>query len=154
MKIVMIGSRTGSFCRNNDKLISELRGRCHEVKAIFREPGDRRNLMEEIRGYSPELLMTEDLEGFEMCTLTDAVSYNLLHCRQLHFLMSGKPENEKYLGKQLSLLMTFVCKDPGAAAGYLGKYPDIPEIVSIDMPYEDTTLEEVINCVRRLSPDR
>lgn len=137
----MIGSTAGNLHKNQNRITDELSASGHSVKCIFRAPSDQRNIMKEIREFEPELLITEDLEGFEMCTLTDAVSYNLIHCRQLHILFSGELNNERYLAKQLSLLMTFVCADPARVETLTAKYPDLPEITSAtDIP-EDIPAE-------------
>lgn len=132
MRIVIVGPMKGRFQKNIDRIKADLSGKGHECFVVFRDRGDNRNIMADIRKCEPDLFITEDLEGFEMCTLTDAVSYNLLHCRQFHFIFSGEITNETYLGKQLSLLMTFVCSSEDRKKGYLEKYPDIPEILTAD----------------------
>lgn len=100
---------------------------------IFRKAGDVHNIMAEIRSFEPDLLVTEDLEGFEICTLTDSVSYNLIHCRQKHYLFSEHPVNEIYLSKQLGLVMTFVCSDEHMAERIRLMYPDLPEVIPGDL---------------------
>ena len=133
MKIVIVAGRNGVFDQKNKELTQKLTASGHECKCIFRDRGDTRNIMADIKAGEPDLLITEDLEGFEMCTLTDAVSYNLVHCRQLHFLFSEHPTNEKYLSKQLSLVMTFVCKDDEMTERIRSQYPDLPEVVTGDI---------------------
>ncbi len=137
----MIGSTAGNLHKNHNRITEELSASGHSTKCIFRAPSDQRNIMKDIRDFEPEMLITEDLEGFEMCTLTDAVSYNLIHCRQLHILFSEELNNERYLAKQLSLLMTFVCTDPARVDTLAAKYPDLPEITSVDAIPEDTPAE-------------
>ena len=131
MKIVIVAGRNGVFYKKHKELTQRLATSGHECIFIFREPGDTRNIMADIRAEEPDLLITEDLEGFEMCTLTDAVSYNLVHCRQLHFLLSEHPANERYLSKQLSLVMTFVCKNERQVDVLSELYPDLPEVVCV-----------------------
>ncbi len=148
MNIVIVGCRSGIFCRKIKELTDALVSAGHKVTGIFRAPGDEKNIMAEINAAAPELLVTEDLEGFEMCTLTDAVSYNLVHCRQLHFLFSGELKNEKYLSKQLSLVMTFVCVDAERAESLRKTYPDIPEVICVDAKYpDDTAIGEIVSAV-------
>ncbi len=137
MKVLMIGSTAGKLHKAEKEIKEALESQGHACAGIYRAPGDERNIMKEIREYEPDLMITEDLEGFEMCTLTDAVSYNLIHCRQLHLLLSKDLSNEHYLAKQLSLLMTFVCPDPGRAAALTDKYPDIPEITTVEKMPDD-----------------
>lgn len=190
MNIVAIGSTAGQFHKDRSLIEEELRKDGHEVFFIFRKSGDEHNIMSEIRSYEPDILITEDLEGFEMCTLTDAVSYNLIHCRQFHVIGSGvhrdgdlyeekstyrndsggedcdekdlsKEEsiyrntsggrdheeiipNERFLGKQLSLVMTFVCTDEGMAQRLKTAYSDLPEVVKCD----DTYLSELFKLIQ------
>ncbi len=151
MNIVIVGNTSGIFRKKNNDLISGLNDMGYDCTFIFREPGDERNIMADIRAASADLLITEDLEGFEMCTLTDAVSYNLIHCRQLHFLFSDKLSNEKYLAKQLSLVMTFVCRDAGLTETLKDRYPDLPEVVSLGDDYsEDEPIDRVMSVVQNL----
>lgn len=85
-----------------------------------------RDLIGEIKSLHPELLITIDLPGFEQCTLTDNVSYNLLDCKQLHLLFHENLPNEQYLNKQLSIVMFFYCAG-NPYYEYLHKlYPDVP----------------------------
>ncbi|MBQ9333001.1 MAG: hypothetical protein IJS12_01550 [Lachnospiraceae bacterium] len=133
----MIGSTAGKLHKAEKEIKEALECRGHAYAGIYRAPGDVRNIMKEIREYAPDLMITEDLEGFEMCTLTDAVSYNLIHCRQLHLLLSGDLTNERYLARQLSLLMTFVCPDTDRATALKDKYPDIPEITTMEKMPDD-----------------
>ncbi len=137
MKVLLIGSTAGRLHKNTKEVTEALESHGHACTAIYRSPGDARNIMKEIREFAPDLMITEDLEGFEMCTLTDAVSYNLIHCRQLHLLLSEELSNERYLAKQLSLLMTFVCPDPARVAALKDKYPDIPEITTVENMPDD-----------------
>lgn len=146
MKVLLIGSTAGKLHKNTKEITEALESHGHKCAGIYRAPGDVRNIMKEIREYAPDLMITEDLEGFEMCTLTDAVSYNLIHCRQLHLLLSEDLTNERYLAKQLSLLMTFVCPNPDRAAALKDKYPDIPEITTVENIPDDIP-EEINNCL-------
>ncbi len=146
----MIGPTTGLLYKEQKKISEMLTDACHTCTGIYRAPGDTRNIMKEIREFEPELMITEDLEGFEMCTLTDAVSYNLIHCRQLHLLSSDPLSNERYLSKQLSLLMTFVCPNPDRAALLMDKYPDIPEITTLENVPEDIP-DEIKNILSFIS---
>lgn len=131
MITVIVAPAGGFFHKNRDRISDRSEAAGNDVFFIFREKNDRRNIMSEIKSRTPDLLITEDLEGFEMCTLTDAVSYNLVHCRQMHCIFTPHPENEPYLNKQLSLVMTFVCPDETEKARLLQTYPDIPEIRTV-----------------------
>ncbi len=145
MKIVIVAPEGGKFDGNRNEVLRQLEEAGHETAFVTRAGGDLRNVMADIRNEEPDLLVTENLEGFEMCTLTDAVSYNLVHCRQLHFVFSGGLICEKYLAKQLSLLMTFVCADAELTKSLLSKYADIPEIISMEDGYpNDEMLDRIV----------
>lgn len=58
----------------------------------------------------PDLLITYDLAGFELTTLTDGLSYNLLDCRQFHILSQGRDMLRQYRDKVFSLNMLFFDK--------------------------------------------
>lgn len=131
-RIVAVAPKQGHFWKKQDDMAAKAAEAGDEITFIFRDKGSLKNVMADIRNASPDILITEDLEGFEMCTLTDAVSYNLIHCRQFHFLFSDHPENEKYLAKQLSLVMTFVCMDAANSDRISEMYPDLPEVTLMD----------------------
>lgn len=63
-----------------------------------------------LREQKPDLLVTYNLAGFELCTLTDGLSYNLIDCRQIHFIEDGNYNNEKMLEKEKSINMFFFHK--------------------------------------------
>ena len=56
-----------------------------------------------VKDENPDLLISYNLAGFELSTLTDSVLYNLLDCRQFHFITKDNLPNEKYLEKLLSI---------------------------------------------------
>ena len=67
----------------------------------------RCRMTEQIQKMAPELLVTYNLAGFEMCTLTDGLSYNLVDCRQFHLKENRCLPNEEYLFKEKSINMFF-----------------------------------------------
>lgn len=95
---------------------SELRKRMDNLSSdrnaevIFVDTADRTKRPEmtsKIKEISPDLLVTYNLAGFELCTLTDGLSYNLLDCRQFHLKDKKNLANEKYLFKEKSINMFF-----------------------------------------------
>ena len=64
---------------------------------------DRNRIESYIKKETPDLLISYNLAGFEMGTLTDSVLYNLLDCRQFHFIKKDNLPNEIYLDKLLSI---------------------------------------------------
>lgn len=73
-----------------------------------------------------EVVVTFNLAGFDISTLTDGLSYNLVDSKFIHFLLHENLPNEKYLSKQLSISMFFYCVGK-EYCDYLWKtYPEIP----------------------------
>lgn len=97
-----------------------------EIVYIAHSGGKSGDLIGELKSSHPDLLITADLPGFEQCTLTDNIAYNLLDCIQLHLLLHEKLPNEKYLKKQLSIAMFFYCAGKAYHARLLEQYPDLP----------------------------
>ena len=54
-----------------------------------------------------DLLIVLDMAGFEAETLTGGRYYNLMNCKQVHFLLSGWREKERYMNRPLSIAMFF-----------------------------------------------
>ena len=97
-----------------------------EVTCMRYASGERRDIIGEIKSLHPDLLITVDLAGFEQCTLTDNISYNLLDCKQLHLLLHENLPNEPYLAGQLSIAMFFYCAGDAYYDALLRRYPNLP----------------------------
>lgn len=97
-----------------------------EVSCLQYSAGERRDIIGEIKALHPDLLITTDLAGFEQCTLTDNISYNLLDCKQLHLLLHENLPNEPYLKGQLSIAMFFYCAGDACYDYLTQKYPHLP----------------------------
>ncbi len=102
-----------------------------EVSYLQYTPGERRDIISEIRAFHPDMLITTDLAGFEQCTLTDNISYNLLDCKQLHLLLHENLPNEPYLARQLSIAMFFYCAGDMYGDYLAQKYPNLPFLKSL-----------------------
>lgn len=89
------------------------------------------NLISVIRTQNPDILINFNLSGFELCTLTDNVSYNLLNCKQIHILLDRNLKNEKYLSKPLSIAMFFYCWGEKYYDYLIHAYPDLPYLRNI-----------------------
>ena len=82
-----------------------------EAEVIFadtEDPEQRKLLYGILKEIEPDLLVTYNLAGFELCTLTDSLSYNLLDCRQIHFVDRNDCPNNKYLEKERSINLFMV----------------------------------------------
>lgn len=84
------------------------------------------DVFREIKSQDPDLLITVDLPGFEQCTLTDNVAYNLLSCKQFHLLLHEGLPNEPYLAKPLNISMFFYCVSDACRERLTRQYPDLP----------------------------
>lgn len=73
-----------------------------------------------------DLIITFNLAGFDIATLTDGLSYNLIDSKFIHFLLRENLPNEKYLAKQLSISMFFYCVGSEYRDYLLKTYPEIP----------------------------
>lgn len=122
-----------------EKLINE----CDIQKefVLYEGNDDRQNLLEKGTTSPDDMLLTFDLHGFEWCTLTDNISYNILPCKQIHIITKDNLPNERYLDKQLSISMFFYCTDSKYYQYLHEKYPNIPYLKEVK-GWNDTDDEE------------
>ena len=79
-------------------------GKSDEVVFVNTSTREQRYLIEKIvEREKPDLLISYNLAGFELGTLTDSLSYNLFDCRQFHIIKKRNLPNEKYLQKLKSI---------------------------------------------------
>ncbi len=129
--IALVVSRQGEL---KDRMEELDRGFPDAELHVFQRSDQRENILAEIKALKPDLLVTEDLEGFEMTTLTDSVAYNLIHCRQIHLICrKGLPEME-FLEKQLSLVMHFYVRDPELEEEVRRRNGDVPYLNLLQGP--------------------
>jgi len=74
--------------------------------------GDRVYISERLKKKKIDLLVTYNLAGFELSTLTDGLAYNLLDCRQFHFIENDDCNNSEFLRKQKSVNMFIIDNKP------------------------------------------
>lgn len=67
----------------------------------------RDHLSEELKKMEIDLLVTYNLAGFELSTLAGSLSYNLVDCRQFHFIKTKECPNKEFLNKIKSINMFF-----------------------------------------------
>lgn len=127
MKIVLI---KGSSTTRETELIEQLKAVLLKMKDIVSVEvwSDlvEKNIRDYIKKERIDLLITFDLVGFEQTTLTGGIAYNVLDCKQIHFLLEKNFPNEHLLSKQLSIAMFFYCTDLKIYTKLLERYPDIP----------------------------
>lgn len=111
-----------------------------EIELFGNNTSDRPYLFQKLKAYGPDIMITFNLAGFEIETLTDSVSFNLLDCIQLHWVGKKDTQNEKYLNKVLSIVMFFATND-GDLAEYLKQtYDKIPMLSS----YEESDTDNAV----------
>lgn len=107
----VIKENLGSDVRNQlEKLIVT-----NDAEVIFADTEkieQRKLLYSTLKEIEPDLLVTYNLAGFELCTLTDSLSYNLLDCRQIHFVDRKDCPNNMYLEKEKSINIFIVNRIP------------------------------------------
>ena len=132
MKFIIVSEQSKNLIYGMEELRNKLAGESNrEVFCLQYNCGEHRDIIGEIKALHPDLLITTDLAGFEQCTLTDNISYNLLDCKQLHLMFHGKLLNEPYLARQLSIAMFFYCAGDACYDGLICKYPNIPYLKKI-----------------------
>ena len=131
MKIVIVADKHTVY-GNEIFQKKELHTHC-EVTCLCEDGGTIKSIQRKVKELSPDILITVDLEGFEQSTLTDNISYNLLDCKQIHFILNRNLPNERYLEKPLSMAMFFYCTDNEYCKYLLEKYPDIPYLKAMNI---------------------
>lgn len=132
MKIVIVAKEQSIFEKYREIFKAELEQSLEaQVAYLFQNGRSRGKLISDIKSASPDILLTVDLEGFEQCTLTDNISYNLLNCKQIHLLLHEELENEKYLSRQLSIAMFFYCAGDTYFSYLESAYPQLPYLKEI-----------------------
>lgn len=132
MKIAIVTDKHTMF--GNRSFQKRMESQLHsEITYLSEDSGAIKSIQRKVKELSPEVLITVDLAGFEQRTLTDNISYNLLDCKQIHFILNRNLPNERYLEKPLSISMFFYCQDNEYCKYLLEKYPDIPYLKAMNI---------------------
>ncbi|MCM1126803.1 MAG: hypothetical protein NC429_10050 [Lachnospiraceae bacterium] len=123
----------------------------HELSKIL--SANPRNVIEQhmitpgslprIQSSGADLVITINLSGFELTTLTGGISYNLWNAKFVHFLLKRNLKNEIILQKPLSISMFFYCVGKEYKEYLLKKYPEIPYLEELS-EWEDNSDEEAV----------
>lgn len=81
-------------------------------------------LSQQLSATIPDTIITLDLAGFELKTLTGECLLNMLPCKVLNIIWGAKPEYSDYLSRKLSLSMLFY-DATGEDNVLSSKYPDM-----------------------------
>lgn len=111
----------------------------------------------QIKRFNPDILITFNLTGFEQRTLAGSLAYNLLKCKQIHFLLDSNLKNEEYLKKQLSISMFFYCVGEEYYNYLKDTYPDLPYLKELkgwsrddDQEAETTNANLLYECIQEI----
>lgn len=86
-----------------------------------------------------QLLITFDLAGFQLKTLTNNIWYNLLPCKQMHIITTCKNELMDYLNSPLSISMFFFCVTEEQKNTLNTKFENIPWLRVLNSWQENPT---------------
>lgn len=146
-KITIVSPLNGVLYNMKDEILKYATEMSCCVDFIFRDKTLKQDLNEKIRNLGTDILITENLEGFELSTLTDSVLYNLMNCRQFHFIFNSDLDNERFLNMPMSLRMTFVFKDKEMRERFCKLFPDLPDT---DVWSENSLIAAFNSCVGKM----
>ena len=100
---------------------------------------DNENIFSALTEFAPSILITENLAGFNLGTLSGGLAYNLINAIQLHIISNENKISESdymQLSKPLSLLMHFCCSANDSKSKL--------EAINQDIPYIEVTTDELL----------
>ena len=120
MKIAVLGST-----KSQQKLLtSSIHSLPNEIELSFYNADT--TTQAQLNADEYQVLITFDLAGFQLKTLTNNIWYNLLPCRQIHIITTCKNELMTYLNNPLSISMFFFCVTEGQKNTLSTGYENIP----------------------------
>lgn len=133
MKIVIIAEEKSVFGKYKEIFQKKIE-QSLDCKVVYLFPAGKSSgtLISDINAIAPDILISVDLLGFEQGTLTGNISYNLLHCKQIHLILQNETENEKYLSKVLSIAMFFFCAGDARFKYIRQTYPHLPYLKKLE----------------------
>ena len=132
IKVLLIKPDKGFGDAEVEALKSDLSNRNVPIYLEIREESVDTIRSKSIKEINPDIMISFDLTGFEQCTLTGGIAYNLLNCKQIHILRNEQLPNEKYLAGQLSISMFFYCVSTVYYEYLSLRYPEIPYLREIE----------------------
>ncbi|MBQ0027008.1 MAG: hypothetical protein KBS96_00245 [Lachnospiraceae bacterium] len=115
-----------------------------EIEIFGNKLIERPYIYGKLKEYGPDILISYNLAGFELCTLTDSVSYNLLDCKQIHWIEKKDCENEKYLNKVLSIAMFFATESASVYEYISETYDTIPALYNYSEHKGDNVIAKAV----------
>lgn len=132
MKIAIVSYNIVDMDGLSQGLKSEFNTELESIVLFGQDIKRRPYLYQDIKAYAPDLLITFELAGFELCTLTDSLSYNLLDCKQLHWINKKGNVNEHYLEEILSIAMFFATGKEEIFEYLSENYAHIPRLYMVN----------------------
>lgn len=99
------------------------------------------------------LIITFDMAGFHLKTLTNNIWYNLLPLKQLHILTVSKNDLFDYLNKPLSISMFFYTTSEEIKNTLIKKHENIPWIKTFD-DWSNSPEKMLLDAVSQLTLDK
>lgn len=96
---------------------------------------------QQLSSNTPDIIITLDLAGFELRTLTGECLLNMLPCKVCNIIWGDKPEYSKYLSSKLSLSMLFY-DATGTDNQLPSKYPNMRYYYPTSRAIPTTTLND------------
>ena len=90
MKILIVQTASAKIQKIARRLKEKLQDCDKNITVELWEESRRQIACADIRQAQADLFITFNLAGFEQCTLTGGVAFNLLDCKQIHFLLDAK----------------------------------------------------------------
>ena len=83
------------------------------------------HIYEHLRKIDADYLMSFDMAGFEMSTLTEGSAYNLLYAKQIHILFQNDRKYRRYLQQDMAMNLFLFIGDERLFKQYKQDYPHI-----------------------------
>lgn len=137
MNKVIILSNINKFSYH-EQIIKALKNTASPVLsgALITDISDKSNfssVSDKLSSECPDIIITLDLAGFELRTLTGECLLNMLPCKVCNIIWGNKPEYNAFLNGKISLSMIFY-DATGQDNHLLSAYPNMHYYYSTDKP--------------------
>lgn len=135
---------------NYNKLVQLTNNSHPDWKLKLLTDSENSHVIKGLQSFAPNMLVSENMAGFDNSTLLDGIAYNLQHCLQIHILYEKcweSPQLLSYIEKPLSLSMHFYCTSEYRRKQLLSANPDIPFLEIL--PWAKPDIEKVISLIEK-----
>ena len=96
-----------------------------ETLYFLQRDNENSHTYEQLRNMDADYLVSFDMAGFEMSTLTEDSAYTLLYARQIHILFQNDQKYRRYLQQDLAMNLFLFIGDECLFKQYKQEYPHI-----------------------------